>query len=202
MVPGALLHSHADDDRCTNQIVMEVWGSFVPPPAKPPNLSSWKRPCAAVVTHRGCYLLSKKVSEVECLSEAGQLPWVAQKWGQKEKQMSQKRHRWISWYTSHRQLGLHTGSNPEVCVEYPEKKIRASPCSVPVAFQPSWMRTVPGGWHGWRIYFSDKAEDEVLTACIYSRADGLFWTERAKDSCPVWTHPTSVSMALCYSWPK
>lgn len=172
----------------------EYEAALLHPPAKPPNLSSWKRPCAVVVSHRGCCLLSKNVSRVEYLSEAGQLLWAAQKWGQKEKWVSQKRLRWISWYTSHRRPSLHTGSNPEVCVEYPgyQKKIKASPCAVLMAFQPSWMRMVPGGWHGWRVCFSDKTEDEVLTARIYLRADGTFCTERAKDSCPVWTHNVSL----------
>lgn len=166
----------------------EYEAAFLCPPAKPLNLSSWKRPCAVVVTHRGCYLFSEKASEVEYLSEAGQLLWEAQKWAQKEKQVSQKRHRWISCYRSHRWLNLHTGSNPEVYVEYPGyQKIRASTRAVLLAFQPSWMSMVPGGWHGWRVYFS---------ACICSRANGPFCTERAKDSCPMWTH----TVPLLFPW--
>lgn len=56
------------------------------------------------------------------------------------------------------------------------------------AFQSAWISIVSGGWRCWRVYFSDEAGDEVLTACCYSRADGAFCAEKANDSCPVWTH--------------
>lgn len=70
----------------------EYEAASVRPPAKPPNLSSWKqRTCAVVLSHRGRYLLSKKVNGVEYLSEAGQLLWVAQKWGEKESGCPRKR---------------------------------------------------------------------------------------------------------------
>lgn len=171
----------------------EYEAASVRPPAKPPNLSSWKqRTCAVVLSHRGCYLLSKKVNGVEYLSEAGQLLWVAQKWGEKESGCPRKRvgeylGMWVTVFTQG--VSLKSVWNTQA--------IRlASPCAVLMAFKPSGMRAVPGVWHGWRIYFSYKAEGEVLTARTYSRADGTFCTERAKDLCPVWTH----NVLLQFPW--
>lgn len=57
------------------------------------------------------------------------LPGVAQKWAQREKLVSQRTHRWVFCYMSHKWFDLHIGGNLELYAEYLyyQKQIRASP---------------------------------------------------------------------------